>query len=193
LRSIYKDNKTAANGIKKILNNKTDPILQENIVPTVLLLLIKNLPPKKSYLDNYLQKQKEQDEKRGKKKLLSKSMDMFKTSVIDPGLERKCSKKIFTQQRQEYSKNEETQKRKVFPKYLNKPTLIAMKQSGREFREPTVKTTIKVNVNSSLIRMHMDNLRKKLSSRMIRRKCYHSSIKTCTKPLALEITFHLLD
>ena len=73
---------------------------------------------------------------------------MFKTSVNDPGLERKCSKKIFTQQRQEYSKNEETQKRKVFPKYLNKPTLIALKQTGREFREQTVKTTIKVNVIS---------------------------------------------
>lgn len=77
---------------------------------------------------------------------MSKSLDLFKTSINDTGLEKKCSKKIFTLQRQEYSKNDETQKRKVFPKYLNKPTLVALKETGREFREQTIKTTIKVNV-----------------------------------------------
>lgn len=128
---------------------KTDPIIQENFLPTVRRYLIQKPPPKKTYLQSYMERNRNKEEKKGRKNILSKSLDLFKSNINENTLEKKSSKKQFAIQRQKYSEVDEGNKRKVFPKYLNQPTLVILKTSS-SYRQEAFKTTIKVDVKITI-------------------------------------------
>ena len=96
-----------------------------------------------------MERNRNKEEKKGRKNILSKSLDLFKSNINENTLEKKSSKKQFAIQRQKYSEVDEGNKRKVFPKYLNQPTLVILKTSS-SYRQEAFKTTIKVDVKITI-------------------------------------------
>ena len=110
-------------------------------------------------MQNYLHKNQFKDDKKGRKKILSKSLDLFKTTEDEKTLNTKTSKKMFVTQRQNYSKVEETKKKKVFPIHLHQQTLSDLKEDNFIDKPVYLKKTIKVNVDTYFnIRMYYGNL-----------------------------------